>query len=259
MAETTICWDDITLVDILAVTHIQHAQGTQITIPHRSGMAFSLKKSGKTVYNQNGKRIISDAAHIVYLPRGASYVLKVEEPGECILFEVAFEGEQPFREITAFPVGVSGELYHAAEKAERAWTYRKQGYRHACLSCLYNILAGIHPDTDVYINSAKLKIIEPSIRYMEEHLSDPDICTEKLAVLSGISVPYFRKLFTEIYRMPVARYIESIRIRKAQELLKSDYTSVGDVAEYVGYRNIYHFSKVFKKVTGMSPSEFAIL
>ncbi|MBE6571812.1 MAG: helix-turn-helix transcriptional regulator [Ruminococcaceae bacterium] len=124
------------------------------------------------------------------------------------------------------------------------------------MSYIFNILSNVNRNGG-YVNSSKYEIIKPSIRYIEEHLEDPDIDTEFLSRLSGISIPYFRKLFCEIYKMPVAKYIESVRIGKARELLKNDYGSVGEVAECVGYRNIYHFSKAFKKVTGVSPTEFS--
>jgi len=247
----------ITVSEIRAVTLIRQAPDTKITIARRAGSAFSVKKAGRTVYEQNGKKTVSDASHIVFLPAGAQYQLHVEEAGDCILFEVEFCGEPPFSEITAICTDSSAELYGNAERAESAWTYKKQGFRHICLSCLYAILARYHSGEAPYVPSSKLQLIEPAIRCMEEHLADPDLNTERLAELCAVSVPYFRKLFCEIYRMPPAKYIESVRIGKAKDMLRSDYSSVGEIAESVGYRNIYHFSRVFKKCTGLPPGEYA--
>ncbi|MBR5554087.1 MAG: helix-turn-helix transcriptional regulator [Clostridia bacterium] len=178
------------------------------------------------------------------------------ESGDCILFELDFGEHIPFDEITSFPIRNAADILACAEKAERFWTYKKQGFRNKCMSYIFDILSNVNRDGG-YVSSSKYEIIKPSIKYLEEHLDDPDIDTEYLARISGISIPYFRKLFCEIYKMPVAKYIESVRIGKARELLKNDYGSVGEVAECVGYRNIYHFSKAFKKVTGVSPTEFS--
>ncbi len=244
------------ILDVLAVVKTDIKKGVVAENRSRKTSAFAYKTAGKTVYNQNGSTILSDPFRIVFLPKGADYSYTVEEAGECILFELDLGEELPFDRVISFPIRSSPEVLSSAAKAERFWTYKKHGYRNKCMSCIYNILSNVNTDGN-YVNSTKYDIIRPSIKYLEEHLDDPDINTDFLASLSGISVPYFRKIFNNIYKMPVAKYIESVRIGKARELLKNDYDSVGDVAECVGYRNIYHFSKAFKKVIGMSPTEYA--
>lgn len=232
-------------------------EGFAYSNENRSESAFAVKLSGRTVYIENGRRIISDANHIAFLPKGASYKFGIEEEGECIIFNLSFlDDKLPFDKITSIPIHSPSNVHLAAQKAERSWTYKKQGYIYKCMGYIYDILSHLTDGSNPYINSEKYAIVEPSIKYLEEKLSDPDINTEMLAGISGISIPYFRKIFHEIYKMPVAKYIESIRISKACDLLKTDGISLSYIAECVGYRNIYHFSKAFKKVTGFSPSNY---
>ena len=47
-----------------------------------------------------------------------------------------------------------------------------------------------------------------------------------------------------------------MRISKAKELLCGEELSVQDVAEQVGYRDLKYFSRLFKKLTGVSPSDY---
>lgn len=47
-----------------------------------------------------------------------------------------------------------------------------------------------------------------------------------------------------------------LRISKAKELLCGEELSVQDVAEQVGYRDLKYFSRLFKKLTGVSPSDY---
>ena len=56
--------------------------------------------------------------------------------------------------------------------------------------------------------------------------------------------------------MPPKAYITQLRIRYACDLLKSGKYKIGDIAEEVGYKNVYYFSKVFKAQTGSTPSEY---
>ena len=51
-------------------------------------------------------------------------------------------------------------------------------------------------------------------------------------------------------------YVHELRIKKAKEMLKSDYGSITDIAQSLGYLNIYDFSRTFKKYVGISPSKY---
>ena len=51
-------------------------------------------------------------------------------------------------------------------------------------------------------------------------------------------------------------YLTELRVNKSKELLCRDDLSVQDVAELVGYRNLKYFSRLFKKITGVSPSDY---
>lgn len=249
----------LAVTQLHGVVQIQVREGSRKYRSNRESSAFAVKKSGKTIYQQNGVKTVSDASHVVFLPKGATYSLDVVKEGECILFEVEFADSVPYAEITAIPVIQPETIFLLAEKASYYWIYKKPGFRLKGLACLYDILSYGNIAEDAYIDRKKITMLAPAIHYLEDNLQDPEINTEKLSMIAGLSIPYFRKIFHEIYKMPVAKYIESIRIGKAKDLLGSDYSSVGDVAEAVGYREIYHFSKVFKKVTGITPSEFARL
>ena len=69
----------------------------------------------------------------------------------------------------------------------------------------------------------------------------------------GLSTVYFRKLFSVVMGVSPINYARSLRLEKAQEMLKSDYGSLSDVATSLGYPSLYDFSRDFKKHTGSSP------
>ena len=106
-----------------------------------------------------------------------------------------------------------------------------------------------------YLPTEKASKIRPALEYIANNYNQ-NIKNDVLANLCNLSTVYFRKLFTEIMGNSPISYVHELRIKKAKEMLKSDYGSITDIAESLGYLNIYDFSRTFKKYTGVSPSKY---
>lgn len=92
--------------------------------------------------------------------------------------------------------------------------------------------------------------------YMKENYTHP-INTKSIAEQFGFTPAYLSKIFREYKDITPADYIIQLRIDKAKELFTADpYCKIKDVAAFVGYEDSLYFSKVFKKLTGMSPKQF---
>ena len=71
-----------------------------------------------------------------------------------------------------------------------------------------------------------------------------------------MSVSWFIRNFKEYTELTPTQYLLSLRISNAQTLLESTNYNVTEIADIVGYDNPLYFSRIFKKQSGMSPSEF---
>lgn len=78
---------------------------------------------------------------------------------------------------------------------------------------------------------------------------------EDLAGRAGLSPRYFSIKFKELIGVPVQSYIIQMRIERARHLLLHQGMNVTEVADALGYRDIFFFSRQFKQYTGKSPSE----
>jgi AraC family transcriptional regulator len=76
-----------------------------------------------------------------------------------------------------------------------------------------------------------------------------------LAVLFNLSPRQFFRLFCNSFGMTPDHYLLHERVRRAKELLSAG-SSPAEVANMVGFANQKHFSEMFKRITGMSPSRF---
>jgi two-component system response regulator YesN len=93
------------------------------------------------------------------------------------------------------------------------------------------------------------------INFLEENF-DRDISLEDVAKEVNMSYHYFSKFFKERVGENFIDYLTNLRIKKAMELLKDSALSIKEVSYKVGYSDPNYFSKIFKKVTGVTPTEF---
>ena len=117
------------------------------------------------------------------------------------------------------------------------------------------LLAILRTDAEKYVPGDRRQKITPAIEYISRHYFE-NITNDTLASLVGVSNVYFRKMFTAAMGVPPMTYARRIRIEKAKEMLKSDYGTLSDIAQSLGYANLYDFSRDFKKHTGVPPSKY---
>lgn len=93
--------------------------------------------------------------------------------------------------------------------------------------------------------------------YIEEHYSE-DLTLNGVAEYLGISGGYLSTLFMKILGYGFVDYLQEVRIRHACSYLQQNYLKTYEIAYKVGFRDEKYFSKVFKKLRGMSPKEYRI-
>lgn len=101
----------------------------------------------------------------------------------------------------------------------------------------------------------KKYVVEQIISYFEDHYSEK-ISLDQIAENMYLSPFYISKIFkSETGDTPI-RHLIDIRLERARELLEKGWEgSIQEVAATVGYDDAYHFSKLFKKRYGISPSQ----
>ena len=134
------------------------------------------------------------------------------------------------------------------------WEEKLPGYRYTATSLFSEILK------ICYLQNASERVpnpkIEKAVSYMKEHLSDPELTVRDCAVASFISEVYFRRLFRQAYGCAPQAYLIRLRIARAVGLMSGGYYSIKEVANLSGYRDYKYFSTEFKRIKGVSPSEY---
>jgi AraC-like DNA-binding protein len=107
-----------------------------------------------------------------------------------------------------------------------------------------------------YADSSKFELIQPAITYLHDHYTTEPLKITRLAEMCHISPEYFRSIFQRIYGSSPIKYINRLKIQHASELLTSGMYTVTEAATLSGYNDLSHFSREFKKVYGVTPTEY---
>ncbi len=83
-----------------------------------------------------------------------------------------------------------------------------------------------------------------------------DFSIAELATLSGQSLSSFKREFQKIFNNTPSNFIRTKRLEEAQKLLQVSTLSISEISYQVGFNDLSHFSKVFKKHIGTSPAEY---
>lgn len=100
----------------------------------------------------------------------------------------------------------------------------------------------------------KQYLVNHAIYYLENHHTQ-EITLEQLADTLYVSPTYLSKVFKESTGMSPINYLIQVRLKHAKELLANDQLTIREISQAVGYQDAYHFSKLFKKYYGVSPSQ----
>lgn len=103
--------------------------------------------------------------------------------------------------------------------------------------------------------SGKNPSVEKAKQYIAYHYAT-NISLEKLAKETHLSPVYVSFLFKQVESMTISDYVTHVRVEKAKQLLKSTSYHISEIANQVGYQDERYFSRIFKKKTGFTPSEY---
>ncbi|CAM3291616.1 response regulator [Brevibacillus invocatus] len=117
-----------------------------------------------------------------------------------------------------------------------------------CQKIMTRIAAGRH--------SSNKRLVDQAIDYTHRHYQSPDISIHRICAALHISPGYFSSLFKKETNMTFVTYLQSLRMEKAQELLRTTDLKTFEIAERVGFTDSNYFSFCFRKHVGISAKAY---
>ena len=123
-------------------------------------------------------------------------------------------------------------------------------------------LIRVHSSSALVSDTAPLKqkadagVYERVLAYLEEHL-DRQLSIEQICRDTLVGLSQLQKLFRERHGCGIIDYFSHMKIRAAKQLIRNQRLNFTQIADSLGYTSVHYFSRQFKKITGMTPSEYS--
>ena len=223
---------------------------------NRKYHSLGFMRHGSALFVIDGKKTLVKEGEIFFLPSGTTHEAIPLGDGAT---HVTLYFDATFREPT-YPCTFSAEQFHEGNQmvSNIADIYKlgTQADKYRCLSFLYSLLAYLSSQENTHYDRDKFGIISPAVEYLKKHIYDCDLKVDHLHLLCGISDTYFRQIFTARFGKTPQKYILSKRLSHAHSIITGgDFETISEVALSVGFNDPLYFSKAYKKVYGLSPTE----
>ena len=156
--------------------------------------------------------------------------------------------------------GIQIEIEDILNEVLREFNGKKPGYILLVRSLLLKLLILVGREFTVFLENAETRPIYDrhrdaifnAVKYIDTHYAE-DLSMEKVSKVSALSQSYFSYLFKSITSKTFTEYVNDIRVANALELLRNTDKKVIDISYEVGYNNVNHFNRIFKRQMGITP------
>lgn len=140
---------------------------------------------------------------------------------------------------------------------------KKSGYELAIKSAIYYLFVillrryinKVLTEKEHSLREKNMDRFSRIFRYVELNYMYP-ITTHKSAKMLNITVSHFCHLFKQLTGITFSNYVNYLRIKKAETLLRNTNMTITEIAISIGYNDVAYFSRIFKKQKNISPSEY---
>ncbi len=222
--------------------------------------------AGKGEYHlKNGTRIVEKGNMILYRP-GEPQVYTYYAADKCDIYWVHFTGSKVEGILSHYNLPKDENVFFTGSSPDYKWIYnqmirelqlRRDNYEELLPLLLRHIMLLINRYLKEQKKGTKdiFSGIESAIHYFNENYNK-SIKIEQYAKEHYISTNRFIENFKNVANMTPTQYILHLRISAAKDRLVSTDKSIKEIAAEVGYNNPLYFSRLFRKIVGLSPSDY---
>lgn len=237
------------------------------TKPNYQTGSFEVDEPTQLFYQISGDATLQGAGKKVSLEPGD---LSIVPPGYPFTYDsrrgvryhwLAIGGSWPRLldppELKIFSLGYDTKIETLFVEIREILILREPGYPLQAIGAFYNLMARVESMTqpDTWPESAYPEAVRNAIVFLRENSYAP-FSAAKTAAAVGLSQSHLRALFEKWLGESPRRFHMRCRIDLAKRLLTEQRLSAVEVASHIGFADVHHFSRVFKQISGVSPSHY---
>lgn len=217
-------------------------------------------QSGKAVFLLDGKPQEVAAGQCLIIPPGMTHEVPAEDHSLLTAYEVKFTLDTP----AALPLICAMDDYmeRSLQNILHSWTLGEDPDRKDAGMFLSAMLTAVvtaptaEKQVSTYIETARYPaLIRRIIRYIEQTHTE-SFSLDQLATELDYNKRYLCSAFRRATGYTILDYLNHVRVRHATNCFYYYDVPIGVIAEHVGFITAVHFTRVFKKLVGISPSAF---
>ncbi|MGQ8872681.1 AraC family transcriptional regulator [Paenibacillus sp. TSA_86.1] len=268
-------WND-KQVKLIDIRHNVMHPGQELTTTILPARAFLIMNKGEADIQFGKDRFTSDQTVILHGEKGTSLRIRcMQQPLDYYLLlykagppavSLDLPEDQSIRGVHTSP---ENRYYFTAtypltllaivEKMADSWSSREELDRLQVTGLFYQF---VHEQfrqwkmaREQHVES--LELAEQIKAYIQEHYAQ-SISMENMAVHFHYSTHYLARVFKRKFGCSPMDYVVQTRIKRAKTLLTETEAQIREVAESVGYKDLYYFSRIFKRTTGETPAQYKL-
>ena len=234
-----------------------------MTDGHQPTHALFYLKKGSFVIQINNKKETVTAGDCYILPDYVHHHRNVLEPIEFVYVKFRENPACPYTPDLPFGKAVFKDNDRfmsnitALEKLLPNDDFMSAAMReHLLMDILFQLCFESNPEQVSYENQAcRDGLVGSAVSYINKHLTEK-ILIEEVCRNTGTNASTLNFKFRREFNMSIGQYITDRRIKNACRLLISTSYSISEIALRCGFSDVYYFSNTFKKIQGISPSEY---
>lgn len=203
---------------------------------------------GSVMYEIDGYAFTANKGDVVFIKPGSDR--KATTSGmSCIVIAFLLPPQEDIDLPLCFFLGSFEEFHFFFQDLKFEWLQRNPGF---ILKSQATLMLILHKLIYERGQGRKNQYVELMKQYIMKHYSEK-LTVKKIAEKVGLNPVYCGALFKKYENATVLEFAARIRINKAISLLETDEYTVTEIAEAIGFKDVYSFSNTFKKVVGVAP------
>lgn len=242
---------ELDIKDIQIIVHKKESENFIFNNPEREFDGFVMITSGNGIFTdpQRVRHTISKGDMIIANFKD-KYTIEFDEPCSYVTTGLTLDTDKT---LLPFLHRCSKTEYDEILNICKIWQSRSWDSYAKCRIRLLNFYLNIinidslyeHVDSD----------IKKALEYIHNHFKT-NFSGNDLSNFCLVSLSYLRGKFLRQTGNTIVKYRDSLRVEAAKEMLKSGCFTVTEIANELGYCDVYHFSKAFSAYTGFSPTKW---